>query len=249
MDFTKLFDLTGRVALVTGGRQGLGNYIAKGLTQFGAKVGILDLREPDEEQRDDYFFTRCDVTQPDQIASAVPKAADHFGRVDILVNCAGIARRALAEDMSDEIWDAVLRVNLYGTFYVCREVGKLMVAQKRGNIVNMASQAAIIGLPRGNINYAASKGGVISLTKTLAVEWAKYNIRVNSISPCHFRTPLTTDLLADPQTAQGILARIPLGRVGEAPDIVGPVIFLASDASGMITGHNLMVDGGVTSSY
>lgn len=253
MNFTNLFNLSDKVALITGGRQGLGNYIAKGLAQYGAKIVIIDLEEPTKSEfkdlTNDYLFIRCDVTDQNGISQAVKKIVQKFRRIDILVNCAGTAKRALAEDMSTEVWDKVLKVNLYGTFFMCRAVGRVMIEQKKGNIINMSSQASVIGLPRGNTNYSASKAGLLGLTKTLAVEWAKYNIRVNSISPCHFKTPLTEALLADPETAQGILARIPLGRVGEDKDIVGPAIFLASEASGMVTGHNLLVDGGVTISY
>ena len=254
MDFSNLFNLKGKVALVTGGSQGLGSYIVQGLLQYGVKVGVLDIKNNKQENwlndvKKDYFFIPCDVSNPTQVSKAVQKFVEYFKRIDILVNCAGIVERSKAENMSDEIWDKVIKVNLYGMFYVCREVGKFMIKQKGGNIVNLASQAGVIGLPRGNSNYCASKGGVIALTKTLAVEWAKYDIRVNSISPCHFNTPSTEKLMKDSVTANGILARIPLGRIGEANDIVGPVIFLASNASNMVTAHNLMVDGGVTNSY
>jgi len=254
MDFTNLFNLKGKVALVTGGSQGLGSYIVQGLLQYGVRVGVFDIKKPEHKSwindfEKDYSFIQCDVSDPIQVSKAVQKIVKNFKRIDILVNCAGIVEQAMAENMSNEIWDSVIKVNLYGTFYVCREVGKIMIMQKSGKIVNMASQAGVIGLPRGNSNYCTSKGGVIALTKTLAVEWAKYNIRVNSVSPCHFNTPFTEKLMKDPNTSNGILARIPLGRIGEANDIVGPVIFLVSNASSMITGHNLMVDGGVTSSY
>ena len=251
MDFTSLFNLKGKVALVTGGSQGLGSYIVQGLLQYGVEVGVLDIKKIKQENdfKKDCFFIQCDVSNPIQVLKTVQKFVKHFKRIDILVNCAGIVKRAKAENMSDEIWDSVINVNLFSMFYVCREVGKIMIMQKSGKIVNMASQAGVIGLPRGNSNYCTSKGGVIALTKTLAVEWAKYNIMVNSISPCHFNTPSTEKLMKDSDTTNGILARIPLGRIGEANDIIGPVIFLVSNASNMITGHNLMVDGGVTSSY
>jgi NAD(P)-dependent dehydrogenase (short-subunit alcohol dehydrogenase family) len=254
MDLGALFDLTGKTAIVTGGSSGLGEAISKGLLRFGAKVGILDLNPPGPDLPVGNCgaspqFASCDVTDPARIASAVDRVETLLGPVSILVNCAGTVKGAPAEDMPDEWWDRILKVNLYGTFYVCRETGRRMIAHGGGSIVNMASQAGVIGLPRGNTNYGASKGAIIALTRTLAVEWAKHRIRVNSISPCHFNTPLTRELIEDPEIGKSILSRIPLGRVGEVQDIVGPVIFLASAASAMVTGHNLMVDGGVTASY
>jgi len=248
MDYTKLFDLEGKVALITGGSSGLGNYIAEGLYQNGVKIAILDINELSEGNRD-YYFRHCDVSNSKEVASAVKTTIKDLGRINILINNAGIVKRCKAEEMSDEEWEIVNKVNLYGTFYLCREVGKHMIEHKSGAIVNIASQAGVIGIPRGNSNYCSSKGGVISLTKCLSVEWAKYNIRVNAISPCHFSTPDTVKIMENPDFAEDILKRIPLGRIGESQDIIGPVIFLASDASSMITGHNLMVDGGVTSSY
>jgi NAD(P)-dependent dehydrogenase (short-subunit alcohol dehydrogenase family) len=248
MVYANLFNLEGKIAVVTGGSNGLGKCIVEGLLEYGVKVAILDLVESKTES-DDICYKYCDVGKAVQVSSAVKDIIKHFRKIDILVNCAGTVKSCETIKMADEDWDVVNKVNLYGSFYLCREVGKYMISQKSGNIVNIASQAGVIGIPRGNSNYCASKGGIISLTKALSLEWAPYHIRVNSISPCHFRTPLTEKLLENSEIAEGILKRIPLGRIGEAADIVGPVIFLASNASSMITGHNLMVDGGVTSSY
>lgn len=248
IEYTDLFNLDGKIALVTGGSNGLGKYIVEGLSQYGVKVAVFDLIEF-KTNRDDIYFKNCDVCKTDQVSIAVKDIIEHFGKIDILVNCAGIVKSCETVEMIDADWDIVNQVNLYGTFYLSREVGKYMIKQKKGSIINIASQAGVIAIPRGNSNYCASKGGVISLTRALSLEWAQYHIRVNAISPCHFRTTQTEKLLENPDVAEGILKRIPLGRLGEAADIVGPVLFLASDASNMVTGHNLMVDGGVTSSY
>jgi NAD(P)-dependent dehydrogenase (short-subunit alcohol dehydrogenase family) len=171
---------------------------------------------------------------------------ERFGRIDILVNNAGISRRALAEEMTREQWDEVLGVDLTGPFLCCQEVGRVMIQQGSGRIINIASVAGLVGLRTGNANYCAAKGGLISMTRALALEWAKHNVLVNAIAPTHIRTPLIEALLNDPQKKAYFLGNVPLGRLGEVSEIVGPVVFLSSDAATLVTGSVLCVDGGHT---
>jgi NAD(P)-dependent dehydrogenase (short-subunit alcohol dehydrogenase family) len=171
-----------------------------------------------------------------------------LGKIDVLIANAGISARSPAEEMTSEQWDRVMAINLRGIWLFDQETGKQMIRRGQGGrIINMASVAGLVGVTTGNANYAASKGGVIALTRCLAIEWAKYNIRVNAIAPTHFRTPLIAELLRQkPEVQDYFLGNIPLGRLGEVEDIVGPAVFLASPASAMVTGHVLSVDGGHT---
>jgi len=251
-----LFDLTGKAALITGGGSGLGRAIAEGLAQFGAAVSLVDVsREAVDAAAEDIvrlggraLALRCDVTRREQVEAAVVRTTAEFGKVDVLTAVAGIGDRNPAEDMTETQWDRVLEVNLKGLWLVNQAVGKHMITKGGGgSIINMSSIAGQVGLRTGNANYAASKGGVIALTRTLAIEWARFNIRVNAIAPVQFKTPLVPRLIDQkPETQDYFLSRIPLGRLGETWEIVGPAVFLASDASTMITGIVLNVDGGHT---
>jgi gluconate 5-dehydrogenase len=249
-----LFDLSGRVAIVTGAASGLGEAIAYGLAVFGADILAVDIEADGLKQVSQKVKgvgrralpVTCDVRSAEEIRSMVTKCLDSFGRIDILVNNAGISRRASAEEMTRDMWDDVLAVDLTGPFLCCQEVGRVMIRQGGGRIINMASVAGIVGLKTGNANYCAAKGGLVSMTRALALEWAKHNVLVNAIAPTHIRTPLIEALLSDPAKKAYFLGNIPLGRLGEVSEIVGPVVFLASDAATLVTGTVLCVDGGHT---
>ena len=248
-----LFDLARTVALVTGAGQGLGQAIAVGLAAQGSDVAVVDIDkgraqatvETIKSLGADALAIQCDVQHSEQVDAAVQKTVAELGRLDILVNNAGVTDRRPAQTMPDSVWVRTLGVNLDGMFFFCRAAARVMIEQGGGSIINMASVGGLIGLPGGNAAYGASKGGVISLTRTLAVEWARLGIRVNALAPCQFRTPLIADIMEDPERRRQILESIPLGRIGEPEELVGPVVFLASRASSMVTGHVLNVDGGM----
>lgn len=251
-----LFDLTGKVAIITGAARGLGKEIAEGYAEYRASVALVDLdlagletvAQSIEANGGHAVPLLCDVTRQDQVEAAVARTVQAFGRVDIMANVAGVSGRRPAEEMTVELWDRVIDINLKGCFLFSVAAGRQMIAQGNGGrIINMASVAGLVGLETGNANYSASKGGVIAMSRCLAVEWARYNILVNTVAPTHFRTPLLDDLLLQkPEVMDYMLGNIPLKRLGEPREIVGPFVFLASEASSMITGHCLVVDGGHT---
>lgn len=255
-DLRKMFDLSGKVAIITGAASGLGKSIAEGFAQYGASVAVVDIEEESAKKVAQGIVDKggqavpliCNVSMPDEVKTVIDQVIDKFGKIDILLNNAGIGYRTNAEDMTDEMWDIVLNINLKGAFLFCREVGRDMIKRGQGGrIINMSSIAGIVGLETGNANYSASKGGLNAMTRCLAIEWAKYNILVNAIAPSHTRTPLIEKLIKQkPETEKYFLNNIPLGRLGDPVDIVGPAIFLASDASAFVTGHILVVDGGHT---
>jgi NAD(P)-dependent dehydrogenase (short-subunit alcohol dehydrogenase family) len=251
-----LFDLTGKIAVVTGAAKGLGRAIAEGYSDYGATVALVDIDVEGIERATEMITAgggtataiECDITNEAQVEAAVAQTVNIFGQVDIAANVAGIAGRCAAEEMPYELWDRVIDINLRGCFLFSVAAGRQMIRQgKGGRIINMASVAGLVGLETGNINYAASKGGVIAMSRCLALEWAKHNILVNTVAPTHFRTPILSDVLKQkPDTIDYFLSNIPLGRLGEPDEIVGPFVFLASEASSMVTGHCLVVDGGHT---
>ena len=253
---TKLpaFDLAGQVALVTGAARGLGRAISLGLAQAGADValGLRDINTGDELVREIEAMGRralplqMDMARLEQVRRAIQAAAAHFGRLDILVNNAGIAPENLAENVREEDFDLTLAVNLKGTFFASQEAGRIMIQQKRGCIINMSSQAGFAALPTESV-YCMTKAAIAHLTKCLAVEWGKYNIRVNAVAPTFIHTPGTESALADPAFRADVVERIAaLHRIGEPLEVAGAVVFLASPAASLITGHTLLIDGGWT---
>jgi NAD(P)-dependent dehydrogenase (short-subunit alcohol dehydrogenase family) len=247
-----LFSLEGRTAIVTGAASGLGRSIAVGLGQAGAYVVAADLPGSATEETveeigpDRAIAVGVDVTTREEIEAMTDAVVGRTGRLDVLVNSAGIGGRGAAEGYPTELWDRVLAVNLTGTFNCCQLAGARMLAAGSGSIVNIASIGGLVGWA-GSLGYQASKGGVVQLTRTLAVEWAGRGVRVNAIAPCTFETAVVArQRAAEPDLYPAMLARIPLGRFGEPEEIVGPALFLASDAAAMVTGHILTVDGGYT---
>ncbi len=248
------FDVQGKIALVTGAARGLGRAISLALAHAGADIalGLRDVSTGDglaheiESMGRRALPLQMDMSRLDQISSAVTKAAEHFGRLDILVNNAGIAPDNLAENVTEKDFDATLAINLKGTFFASQAAGRIMIRQKSGRIINMSSQAGFAALPTESI-YCMTKAGIAHLTKCLAVEWGKYNITVNAVAPTFIHTPGTEEYLANPQNRADTVERIAaLHRIGEPMDVAGAVVFLASDAASLITGHTLLIDGGWT---
>jgi len=252
-DFPK-FDVTGKVALVTGAARGLGRAISLALANAGAELA-LGLRDKNADSglvSEIRFLGRralplqMDVSHKDQILRAVEDTLKEFGRIDILINNAGIAPENLAENVREEDFDATLAVNLKGTFFASQAVGRVMIRQKSGVIINMSSQAGFVALPTESI-YCMTKAAIAHLTKCLAVEWGKYGIRVNAVAPTFIHTPGTEDFLSDPRHLTDTVDRIAaLHRIGEPMEVAGAVVFLASRAASLISGETLLIDGGWT---
>jgi NAD(P)-dependent dehydrogenase (short-subunit alcohol dehydrogenase family) len=248
------FSLAGQVALVTGAARGLGRAIALAFAHAGADValGLRDVNTGNDLAREIDALGRkalrlqMDVTDLAQISRAVRDAAAHFGTLDILVNNAGGGASGFALDVSERDFDLTLAVNLKGTFFASQAAAKVMMRQKSGRIINMSSQAGFAALPTESI-YCASKAAVSHLTKCLAIEWGPHNITVNAVAPTFIATPGTDEALADPTFRDDVIERIAaLHRIGEPMDVAGAVIFLASPAAALITGHTILIDGGWT---
>lgn len=248
------FALAGQVSLVTGAARGLGRAISLALANAGSDValGFRDVKTGDSLVKEIEAMGRralplqMDVTRLDQIFSAVEKAVSAFGRLDILVNNAGIAPENFAENFTEADFDATLAVNLKGTFFASQAAGRVMIKQKSGRIINLGSQAGSVALP-GEPIYCMTKAAISHLTKCLAVEWGKHNITVNTVAPTFISTPGTDAALADPAFRADVIERIAaLHRIGTPSDVTGAVVFLASPAASLITGHTLLIDGGWT---
>jgi len=248
------FSLAGQVALVTGAARGLGRAIALACAHAGADValGLRDVNTAHDLAREIEALGRralrlqMDVTDLTQNCRAIQDTAAHFGKLDVLVNNAGGGISGLALDVTEQDYDQTLAINLKATFFASQEAAKIMIRQKSGRIINMSSQAGFTALPTESV-YCASKAAISHLTKCLAIEWGPYNITVNAVAPTFITTPGTDEALADPAFRADVLERIAaLHRIGEPMDVAGAVIFLASPASALITGHTLLIDGGWT---
>src|SRR6267143_2419928 len=250
----QMFDLEGRVAIITGGSDGLGRQMAEGLAEMGANL-VLCARKKERCQEAAEVLQKlgvktlalgCDVKNPANVQEVVDATVSEFGRIDILVNNAGTSWGAPVEEMRLEHWNKVIETNLTGTFLFSQAVGKIMISQRRGKIINIASVAGIRGAsPEFQaVGYHASKGGVIIFTKDLACKWGIHNIQVNSIAPGWFPTNMSQVLIE--RNRDTFLKTIPMRRFGNDHDLKGAAVFLASDASDFVTGHVLVVDGGQT---
>ena len=246
-----IFSLSGKVALVTGGSRGIGKAIAVGLARFGADVAVTSRKLPDLEEvaKEIKGLGRrsmaiaAHVGRLEEIKNLVPKVKEEFGRIDILVNNAATnPTMDQAIDIEERAWDSIMNLNLKGLFFLSQAVARVMREQGGGKIINVASVAGIT--PDILPVYSISKAGVIMATKVMAQQWAQYNIRVNAIAPGLVKTRFSEALWGNPAIVQEVLKRTPLQRVGEPDEMVGAVIFLASDASSYVTGHILVVDGG-----
>lgn len=247
MSVKALLDLSGRVAVVTGGARGIGRACADGLQEMGARIVLLDvlpdrLEQSAHEMGEGTVGLTCDVTDRAAVAGAFEWVASEVGGPDILVNSAGLCIWGKGEEMPEEDWDKVMDLNLKGTFLCCQAAAQHMIPRGRGSIINVASMSgSIVNRPQNQVAYNASKAGVIQLTRSFAAEWAQHNVRVNCISPGYTLSELTRQFS---QYFEWWTPYIPMGRLAEPEELVGAVVYLASDAASYTTGHDLVMDGG-----
>jgi gluconate 5-dehydrogenase len=250
-----LFRLDNQTAIVVGGAGGLGAAIARGLAEAGAAVAVADANAGGAKQVADGLLAAgrralavaVDVADAGSVEAMAGEVESRLGPVDVLVNSAGITHRSPAAEFPEAQWHRVIAVNLTGVFLASQAVGRRMIARRRGRVINIASIAGELGLP-GTIAYSASKGGVVQLTRALAVEWAPHNVRVNAIAPSWFSTNIGDLIHREPDYEARAMRRVPMGRMGQPDELVGAALYLASDASAMVTGHILAVDGGTLAS-
>jgi len=250
-----LFDMTGKTAVVTGGSGAFGGEAAKALAAYGANVVVTSRRAESLESTaaaikevtgSEVLAVSCDCVDPESVEAMVQKTVDTFGSVDVLITAAGQANRFAAEEFPIDEWQKVMDSLVKGTYLCCQAAGKRMIAQGSGKIITVGSVRGEFGHPGGYSAYGTAKGAVHLLTKQLATEWAKYHINVNSIAPCIFWTPLTQQVIENPELKAIFLSRIPWGRVADPQDFMGAVLYLSSAASDFVTGAIMAVDGGST---
>jgi len=241
--------------IITGGNQGLGYVLASGLAKYGADIVAADLNNDNikklekeiKESGRNFKYIHTDITKKESVEMMIDKAKNTMGKIDILINNAGTSVRSSAENFTEQEWDKVINVNLNGAFFCAQAAGKVMTEQGYGNIINIASVVGQRGLYHPHdysVAYCCSKGGVIQLTKALAAEWASHKIRVNAVAPTYLWTDLVKELFDNEEFEDYIYNKIPLGRLVKPEEVIGSVVFLASSASSMVTGHVLNVDGG-----
>jgi NAD(P)-dependent dehydrogenase (short-subunit alcohol dehydrogenase family) len=248
-----LFGLHGSTAVVTGGTSGLGAASAVGLARSGAKV-VVSGRDRERGERvvadiadagGSAELELADVSDASAAIGLAERVLERHGPIDILVNAAGVFARGDALDVTPEEWEAVARTNVTSTFLLCQRFGRPMIERGRGKIINFSSTDGFLGVPE-QLAYNVSKGAIVQLTRTLGTEWIKHGVNVNAVAPCDFATPMIEPFLDQQEYRDWIIEAIPAGRVGQPDEIVGAVLFLASRASDMVVGHNLLVDGGRT---
>jgi NAD(P)-dependent dehydrogenase (short-subunit alcohol dehydrogenase family) len=249
-----LFNLSGRIAIVTGGNSGIGYAIAEGLARYGAHIVIANRRPDQGEKAKKRILSQnlsaeavtTDIANPSSVAALADTVMSRHGRIDILVNSAGVILRKPVEDMTEDEYDAIMDINLRGTFMCCRDVGRHMIQQGKGKIINISSNVSQVCQPNRTI-YAASKAGISHMTRGFALEWATRGVNVNAIGPGPTLTELNEKHFTEhPEDLEALVRNIPMARVGHPADCVGAAVFLASDASDYITGQTLLVDGGST---
>jgi NAD(P)-dependent dehydrogenase (short-subunit alcohol dehydrogenase family) len=252
MDYPS-FKLDGQVAMVTGASKGIGYGLAKAIAHAGAKVAVAarDVESLNKlvneiaAEGGEALAVELDVRDVASINAAMGQVQAHWGSLDILVNNAGLGANHPATDVTEADWDDMMAVNLRGLFFCCQAAGKIMLDQGRGRIINMSSQASVVGI-RDHAIYCASKGGVNQVTKVLALEWSHRGVTVNAVGPTFIHTPGTAERLDNPEYLKGVLDRLPIGKVGTITDVAGAVIYLASPAAAMVSGEILLVDGAWT---
>ena len=252
-NLSDMFNIKGQIAVIVGAAGGIGREIALAMGCLGVKLALIDIKQDrlnkisEELTNMDFELVQLntDITKKVDVEKMANTVQKHFGKIDILINSAGISYLQKAEDFDEEKWDQIIAINLKGAFLTCQAIGKIMLKQKKGRIINFSSVRGLQG--RANdFAYAPSKGGINLLTKSLAIEWAKENINVNAIAPTFILTDINKEILENHETYQRILNRIPKGRLCSLKDIMGAVIFLCSPCSDFITGHVLYIDGGWT---
>jgi 2-deoxy-D-gluconate 3-dehydrogenase len=246
-------DLSGQVAVVTGAGNGIGKACALSLAQSGAQVALIDISSSAMEQTQSEISAQggkstaylCDVSKVSDINKSYQAIADHYGKIDIALNSAGVNVQQRGEEVTEEAWDKVLGINAKGSFFCCQAAGRIMMKQNKGKIINMGSAMSVVGYVKRS-SYCASKGAVAQFSKVLAGEWAPFNITVNVLAPTFIHTPFTAPMFKDEEFKTDVERRILLNRIGEVRDVTGTLLYLASSASDFVTGAIILVDGGWT---